>query len=72
MTEVLTVVLRVGFADLGLRRIEALVTPGNRRSRRLLERLGFQHEGVLRDYGYWRGRYWDQHLYSLLRPKWSD
>ena len=33
------------------------MTPGNARSCRLLERHGFNREGVLRDYGYWKGRF---------------
>jgi RimJ/RimL family protein N-acetyltransferase len=43
-----------------------MVTPGNDRSRRLLERQGFLREGVLRDYAFWNGRFWDQIVYSRL------
>jgi RimJ/RimL family protein N-acetyltransferase len=54
------------FDGLGLRRIEADIDPRNRASARLLERLGFQHEGMLRarwfTYGQWR----DSLLYGLL------
>jgi [ribosomal protein S5]-alanine N-acetyltransferase len=66
MAEVLPVVLAFGFEALGLRRVEAMVTPGNDRSRRLLERQGFVREGVLRDYAFWNGRFWDQILYARL------
>ena len=66
MAEVLPVMLAFGFEALGLRRIEAMVTPGNERSSRLLERQGFTREGVLRDYAFWNGRFWDQILYSRL------
>lgn len=72
MSEVLLGVLRVGFDDLDLNRLEAFVTPGNERSGRLLARHGFRLEGVLRDYGRWRGRDWDQEIWSLLREKWAD
>ena len=64
MAEVLPAVLHHGFATLGLRRIEALVTPGNAASVGLLERFGFRREGVLRDHGFWKGRFWDQWLYA--------
>ena len=37
-----------GHRDLGLRRILALVTPGNAPSIRLLERLAFRSEGLIR------------------------
>ena len=66
MGEVLPAVLRHGFETLGLRRIEAFVSPGNDRSARLLVRYGFTLEGTLRDYAFWRGRFWDQLIYARL------
>jgi [ribosomal protein S5]-alanine N-acetyltransferase len=66
MSEVLPPVLAFGFETLGLRRIEAMVTVGNARSVRLLERLGFSLEGRLRDHAFWKGRFWDQLVYARL------
>jgi ribosomal-protein-alanine N-acetyltransferase len=66
MDEVLPAVLGHGFDTLGLRRIEAMVTPGNAGSAALLERHGFVREASLRDYAFWKGRYWDQWLYARL------
>jgi ribosomal-protein-alanine N-acetyltransferase len=66
MAEVLPVVLHHGFESLGLHRIEAMVTPGNTPSAALLERHGFAREAVLRDYAFWKGRYWDQWLFARL------
>ena len=66
MGEVMPAVLSFGFDVLGLRRIEAMVTPGNDRSCALLERHGFRREGVLRSYGLWKDRFWDQILYARL------
>jgi ribosomal-protein-alanine N-acetyltransferase len=66
MAEVLPTVLAHGFRALGLRRIEAMVTPGNTASAALLEAHGFLREGVLRDHAFWKGRYWDQWLYARL------
>jgi ribosomal-protein-alanine N-acetyltransferase len=68
MAEVLPTLLDYGFGALGLHRIEATVTPGNIASAALLERLGFQREATLRDYAFWKGRYWDQWLYARLAP----
>lgn len=48
-------------------RIEAYTMIGNRGSEVVLERLGFQCEGLLRQHGYWQGGYHDLKLYSLLR-----
>ena len=52
----------------GLRRIEALVEPGNRPSLRVLERSSFRREGLLRDYlDLGRdGRRADAYIYSLI------
>ena len=66
MNEVLPALLGFGFAALGLRRIEAHVTPGNSWSCALLERHGFEREGVLREYGFWKDAFWDQIVYSKL------
>lgn len=68
MAQVLPALLGHGFETLGLHRIEALVTPGNLASAALLERHGFSREATLRDYGFWKGRYWDQWLYARLAP----
>ena len=56
-----------GFDVLGLERIEADVDPRNGASCRLVERLGFQREGLLRNR--WRvgGEFADSILYGLLR-----
>jgi ribosomal-protein-alanine N-acetyltransferase len=66
MGEVLPPLMVFGFEGLGLRRLEAMVTVGNEPSCRLLERHGFQREGVLRDHGYWKGGFWDQVIYGRL------
>jgi len=66
MDEILPQLLSFGFDGLGLRRITALVTDGNAPSCRLLERHGFEREGLLRDHGFWKGRFWDQVLYARL------
>jgi ribosomal-protein-alanine N-acetyltransferase len=54
------------FGPAGLHRLQADIRPENLRSQRLVERLGFRHEGVLRRYldidGDWR----DHLSYALL------
>ena len=67
MSEVLPVIIEWGFQELGLHRIEAFVTPGNVPSCALLEKHSFTLEGVLRDYAFWKGRFWDQCVYSRLQ-----
>ena len=67
MTEALGLVLDFGFDRMGLNRIEAVVFRDNAASCGLLEKLGFEREGLLREYEYLRGRYEDMAMYSLLR-----
>lgn len=71
MTEALRVILSYGFEQMELNRVEALVYVENDASIRLLERLGFQKEGVLRQY-FRRGNiYYDHWLLSLLKADWQ-
>ena len=71
MAEALRIVFHHGFACMNLNRIEALVYVGNDRSLRLLRQLGFKQEGVLRDYFYLAGKFYDHALLSLLRREWQ-
>lgn len=68
MTEALDAIIRFGFKDIGLNRIQAVVMMENEGSVRLLEGLGFHPEGVLREYERWGHKgYVDLMMYSLLR-----
>lgn len=67
MSEALRPVLRFGFTDLNLHRIEANVTEGNTASARTLLKMGFQQEGVWRERIYLRGRFHDMLQFGLLR-----
>ena len=67
MTEALEAVIEFGFERMGLNRIEAVVFVENVASHRLLEKLRFEREGVLRDYEFLKGRFVDMVMYSLLR-----
>jgi ribosomal-protein-alanine N-acetyltransferase len=70
MTEALNTVLQFGLEHMQLNRIEALVYPDNNASIRLLERLGFRKEGMLRQYFRQGGVYYDHWLMALLRSEW--
>lgn len=50
----------------GIERIQATVEPWNGASQRVLEKVGFVREGLLRSYSSWRGGRQDVLLYSLL------
>ena len=67
MLEALHALLQYAFADIGLRRVEAEVNPVNVPSTRLLERIGFLREGVLRQRWIDAGHAHDVNVYGLLR-----
>ncbi len=71
MTEALRAVVAHGFGTMGLRRIEVLIDPVNGASIRLVERLGFRREGVLRENTFFRGRFIDDAIYALLASDWQ-
>lgn len=52
--------------DTGIARVQATVEPWNFASQRVLEKLGFVREGLLRSYSSWRGSRQDVFLYSLI------
>ena len=66
MHEALTALLDYAFGDLGLKRVEALVMPQNARSKKLLGRLGFTHEGTLREYDHFKGASHDMEMHAIL------
>lgn len=69
MGEVLRAIIAYGWREMGLHSIEAQLEPGNARSVRTLERLGFVKEGHFRENFYLGGRFTDTAVYSLLEPR---
>ena len=67
MTEALSAVLNFGFNQLEINRIEAEVMPGNENSEKLLLKLNFKKEGVLRQWMFWNDKHYDMSMFSLLK-----
>lgn len=61
-------IIDIAFTQLHLHRISAHVMENNIPSIRLLEGLGFEKEGISRDYLYLQGAWKDHLQYSLLAP----
>ena len=67
MSEVIPFIIHYGFEIMELQRIEAMVSPGNLPSLRLLEKNNFIREGLLRKH-YFIGNDWeDSVVFSLLK-----
>ncbi|WP_410880594.1 GNAT family N-acetyltransferase [Myroides sp. DW712] len=71
MTEAIAAIIPFGFTKFELNRIEAFIDPANISSRKLLEKVGLQAEGVLRDYFFEKGKFVDGELFSLLKREYS-
>jgi [ribosomal protein S5]-alanine N-acetyltransferase len=71
MTEALQEVLKFGFTELKLHRIEALIAAENEPSLRLLQRYGFSKEGTMREDYVVNGISEDSDCYSLLKWEWE-
>jgi RimJ/RimL family protein N-acetyltransferase len=64
-TRIVAAMIDYAFAN-GIGRVEAHVRPENRASERVLERLGFQREGVKRRFLHYEGRRVDATLWALI------
>lgn len=66
MSKSLRYIIKFGFESLNLNRIEASVIPANEGSIRLLNKIGFINEGVLRQALYKDNKYYDLAVYAIL------
>jgi [ribosomal protein S5]-alanine N-acetyltransferase len=66
-TEAATALMEWAWRAMKLNRLEAEIVQGNLIHQRVLEKLGFQREGTLRQRLLRGGKYYDVFLYGLLR-----
>lgn len=69
-TELARELLRYGFEGLNAHRIFATARPANRGSWRVLEKVGMQREGHLRQHRWMKGAWHDSYLYAMLEHEW--
>lgn len=69
--EAVDAVVDYAFSALAMRRVQANVDPRNAASVRLLERLGFQLEGTLREHHLVNQRPADSSIFGLLDSDWA-
>jgi ribosomal-protein-alanine N-acetyltransferase len=70
MNEALRAAIGYGFETMDLNRIQAFVHVKNGPSLRVLSKLGFKVEGIIRDKYLCQGRYHDHFCLSLLKREW--
>ena len=70
-TEVMRLLLALGFDTLNLNRISLRVDEANKGGIRAYEKAGFIHEGRFREGTFQNGKYRDMLLMSVLRAEWN-
>ena len=69
MKEALSSIIHFAFTKMKINKIEAKVEPENKSSIRLLEKLNFSQEGVLRQHEFEKGKYVDLAIFSKLKSE---
>ena len=67
MYEALLAIIKWGFDVFDLNRVEAFIYPENIPSENVVKHLGFNFEGCLKEYAYFRNQFTDLNLFSLLK-----
>ena len=70
-TQMMRRLLKIGFDQLGLHRIDLFVFDFNKAAIRCYEKLGFVKEGHLREVRRIGGEYWSLYHMSILEHEWK-
>ncbi len=68
-TEATKAIIDFGFDKIGLNKVQICVRPSNTGSKRVIEKCGFNQDGVLREYFLRDGAYEDRMYFSILRSE---
>ncbi len=71
-TEAAKIIVDYLFLTKSIVRIQAHTNPKNLASQRVLEKAGFQKEGLIRKPIFIRGKWTDGLLYGILREEWKE
>lgn len=69
MSEVIALIVNYGFRNMGLERIEAFVDTNNTPSIKLLKRMNFKKEGLLKHHYFHNNRMEDSIVFALLKSE---
>jgi [ribosomal protein S5]-alanine N-acetyltransferase len=64
-------IVNYGFKQLAMHRIYLNVYSHNNRAKRAYEKLGFVHEGIMRESYFRDGRYYDSLIMAILESEWD-
>ncbi len=71
MSRALPQLIQYGFEAMNLHRIQAGVIASNTASIRVLEKCGMTKDGCLRDHVSKKEKFYDEHIYSILRDEYQ-
>jgi aminoglycoside 6'-N-acetyltransferase len=71
-TEAAQIMVDYLFLAKDIMRVQATTDERNRASQRVLEKVGFKREGIIRQSGFARGEWVNDCLYSILREEWKE
>jgi ribosomal-protein-alanine N-acetyltransferase len=69
-SEAASALIYYGFKELALHRIFATCRPDNIGSAKVMEKVGMQREGHLREHMWHKGKWHDSYLHSILENEW--
>jgi ribosomal-protein-alanine N-acetyltransferase len=70
-TEAARAIVAFGFSELKLHRIWSWCVAENTGSAHVLQKIGMQPEGHLRENEYYKGRWWDTLIFGMLDYEWT-
>jgi ribosomal-protein-alanine N-acetyltransferase len=70
--DAVAIVMRYGFEELGLHRMEAAIVPRNSKSRRVAAKLGLRDEGTATRFLQIQGAWEDHVRYAITREEWDE
>ena len=70
MTQACKRLIQYGFEKMNLHRMEINVVPENLKSLAIPKKLGFYHEGTIRESLFFNNKFYDGEKYSLLKREW--
>lgn len=70
-TEAARALLDFAFKQVGVHRVVAFCNANNAASARVMEKLGMQRDGLLREALWWNDTWCDEYLYAILEQEWT-
>ena len=70
-SEAVLAIMNYAFSHINFHKMQVCHKDNNLPSKRVIEKCGFTHEGILRDYFYMNGKYVSRWYYSMLKSEWE-